>query len=187
MDLSHFSEQSDILAFRPRPIRVPVDRPKGQEWLNGPLVWAIDRPHSILYFFPRECPRIVVWPTTLTTSNDRQYWIGSTSARAVAYVEQDWLDRIERSTIFRYKMPFETFKAVGEVGMWVSSNVVHPLTCEVISGLPQRLEDASVELRALPSLIELKPIWNSTLHVSGIRLRNAAGWGAPGWPHSTPV
>jgi hypothetical protein len=187
MELSHFSELVDIFAFNPRPVRVPVDRPIGQEWLNGPLVWAIDRPHSILYLFPRECPRIVVWPTAQTTSNDRQYWTGSTSARAVAYVEQDWLDRIERATIFRYEMPFETFKAVGEVGMWVSPSVVLPSKCEVISRLPQRLADAGVELRALPTLVELKPIWNSTLHASGIRLRNASGWGAPGWPHSAPI
>lgn len=187
MELSHFSEQSDIVVFDPRPIGVPVDRPAGQEWLNGPLVWAIDRPHSILYLFPRECPRIVVWPTMQATSDDRQRWIGSTSARAVAYVEQEWLDQIESTTIFRYEMPPETFEAVGEVGMWVSRNSVRPSAREVISRLPDRLADAGVELRAQPSLIGLKPIWNSTLHASGIRLRNAAGWGVPGWPHSKPI
>ena len=187
MELSHFSEQSDIIAFDPRPIGVPVDRPTGQEWLNGPLVWAIDQPHSILYLFPRECPRIVVWPTTQTTEDDHRYWNGSTSARAVAYVEEEWHERIERATISRYEMPPTTFEAVGDIGMWVSRKSVRPTKREVISDLPHRLADAGVELRARSTLIGLKPIWDSTLHASGIRLRNAAGWGAPGWPHSAPI
>lgn len=187
MELSHFSEQSDIIAFDPRPIAVPVDRPDGQEWLNGPLVWAIDQPHSILYLFPRECPRIVVWPTTRTSLDDYRYWIGSTSARAVAYVEEEWLERIARATILRYMMPPATFEAVGDIGMWVSRKSVQPSGREVISDLSQRLAAAGVELRAQPTLLGLKPIWSSTLHASGIRLRNAIGWGAPGWPHSKPV
>lgn len=187
MELSHFSEQSDIIAFDPRPVGVPVDRPHGQEWLNGPLVWAIDQPHSILYLFPRECPRIVVWPTTRTSPEDYRHWIGSKSARAVAYVEEEWLERIARATIFRYTMPPRTFEAVGDIGMWVSLHSVQPSGCEVISDLSHRLASAGIELRAQSTLIGLKPIWDSTLHASGIRLRNATGWGAPGWPHSEPV
>lgn len=187
MELSHFSEQSDIIAFDPRPIAVPVDRPDGQEWLNGPLVWAIDQPHSILYLFPRECPRIVVWPTTRTSQDDYRNWLGSTSARAVAFVEEEWLERIARATIFRYTMPPATFEAVGDIGMWVTRHSVQPSGREVICDLSLRLAAVGVELRAQSTLIGLKPIWSSTLHASGIRLRNANGWGAPGWPHSKQV
>lgn len=52
MRLFHYSDDPGIAVFEPRPVRVPVDRPRGQEWLNGPLVWAIDGPHGILYPFP---------------------------------------------------------------------------------------------------------------------------------------
>lgn len=71
MRLFHISDQPDIAHFQPRPIRVPVDRPPGQDWLNGPLVWAIDELHQILYLFPRECPRIVIWATPFSTHADR--------------------------------------------------------------------------------------------------------------------
>ena len=184
VELSHFSEQADIEVFKPRSVRIPVDRPSGQEWLNGPVVWAIDQAHRILYLFPRECPRIVLWPTALTTPHDRQRWFGCTTARAVAYVERDWLERIERATILRYEMPPATFEPVGEVGMWVSRSTIRPTGCELIDDLPHWLAAAGVELRARPTLVELKPVWDSTLHASGIRLRNAINWGVPGWPHS---
>ena len=54
MRLFHYSEDPSIVVFEPRPVRVPAARRAGFEWLNGPLVWAIDEPHSILYLFPRE-------------------------------------------------------------------------------------------------------------------------------------
>lgn len=60
MRLFHFSEEPDIGHFEPRPVRTPAARRAGQEWLNGPLVWAIDEDHQRLYLFPRECPRIVL-------------------------------------------------------------------------------------------------------------------------------
>jgi hypothetical protein len=184
MELSHFSEEPDISLFEPQPVRVPVERPIGQEWLNGPLVWAIDQPHSILYLFPRECPRILVWPTKETTLRDRQRWLGGSTASAVAYVEHRWLERIRHTNVFRYDMPTATFEPVGDVGMWVSRTSVRPSFCEMIEDLPHRLVDAGVELRTRPNLTELKSVWKSSLHASGIRLRNAIGWGAPGWPHS---
>jgi len=67
MRLFHFSDDPRIEVFEPRSPRVLAVRPSGQQWLNGPLVWAIDESHSILYLFPRECPRVVIWPTRQTT------------------------------------------------------------------------------------------------------------------------
>ena len=84
MRLFHFSDDPDIAQFEPRPVRVPVERPAGREWLNGPLVWAIDDWHQPLYLFPRECPRILLWPTSRTTKQDRLRWMGDISARMVA-------------------------------------------------------------------------------------------------------
>jgi hypothetical protein len=33
-----------------------------------------------------------------------------------------------------------------------------------------------VELRVMESLLPLRGVWDSSLHASGIRLRNARGW-----------
>ena len=54
MRLFHFSEDAAITRFAPRPVAVPSARPREQEWLNGPLVWAIDEAHQPLYLFPRD-------------------------------------------------------------------------------------------------------------------------------------
>ena len=50
--LFHFSDNDTIKLFHPRPVCVPVERLKGLEWLNGPLVWAIDEWHQPMYMFP---------------------------------------------------------------------------------------------------------------------------------------
>jgi hypothetical protein len=176
MRLFHFGETSGIKAFDPRPVLVSAPRPKGQEWLNGPLVWAIDEAHGFLYFFPRECPRIFLWPTPSTTEEDRSMWMGRTSARAIAYVETAWLERIWRASLYRYEMPSETFEPVEDVGMWISRSTVEPTREEHFTCLPHQLSVSEVELRWLDDLASLRPVWGSTLHASGIRLRNAKGY-----------
>ena len=186
MRLSHFSDDGDIALFEPRPVRTAVARPEGQEWLNGPLVWAIDEPHEILYLFPRECPRILIWPTPLSTAQDQLEWMGSAKARAVAYVEAGWLARLRSATVWRYGMPTGSFIDTRDVGMWVSRSAVRPDQVEPLTNLECRLEEAGVELRALERLVSLKPVWQSSLHASGIRLRNAMDWGPPSWTHSAP-
>ncbi len=40
MRLFHFSEENNIEVFMPRQVEVATPRAQGQEWLNGPLVWA---------------------------------------------------------------------------------------------------------------------------------------------------
>ena len=62
-------------------------------------------------------------------------------------------------------------------GMWVSRSVVQQQVVEPVEDLPAALAAANVELRVMPSLLPLKGAWNTTLHASGIRLRNAQGWG----------
>ncbi len=186
MRLFHFSDNSEITTFEPRPIRVQVDRPAGQEWLNGPLVWAIDGAHEHLYLFPRECPRIVVWRTTTTTSSDMEQWFRGSACRAIAFVERAWLDRIEAGAIYRYDLPTAGFEDVGEVGMWVSRLPVRPIGVEALSPLQTELIRRDVELRVVDTLVPLKGVWETSLHASGIRLRNAQGWGKPAWTHSKP-
>jgi|ERR1035437_264431 hypothetical protein len=75
MRLFHFSEDPAIAKFDPRPVQVASDRPAGREWLNGPLVWAIEESHQRLYLFPRDCPRILLWATPKTTAEDVARWL----------------------------------------------------------------------------------------------------------------
>lgn len=184
MRLFHFSETLGLSKFIPRPVETPVARPVGYEWLNGPLVWAINEAHSFLYLFPRNCPRILLWETARTTDDDRLRWMGETDAWVVAYIEAHWEERLERSTVFRYELPPISFEDVGEIGMWISRSEVNTLEVVCLADLRGALKSASVELRIMESLTWLRPAWESTIHASGIRLRNAIGWGEPGWPHS---
>ncbi|CAA2107298.1 hypothetical protein MBUL_04092 [Methylobacterium bullatum] len=178
-DLFHFSEDPAIRVFAPRPVRVGVDRGPAGAWLNGPLVWAIDAAQGLLYLFPRDCPRIVIWPTERTSREDRRRWFGDVTGRAVAYVEEDWAERISTAAIERYRMPPGTFEPTGEPGTWVSKSPVVPTGHDTIRDLPGAMAAAGLELRTLPRLTPLAPIWRSTLHASGIRLRNAQDWVTP--------
>ncbi|MBY5557396.1 hypothetical protein HFO41_03070 [Rhizobium leguminosarum] len=174
MRLFHFSDDPDIAVFEPRPVRVPSVRPAGWEWLNGPLVWAIDADHDFMYLFPRDCPRILLWATADTPEAERRRWL--CDWRAVACVERHWLERLEAETIHRYEMPAESFEDLDDAGMWVARRRVIPLERTAISRLDQEFAPRRVELRVVDSLRPLKNLWNTNLHVSGIRLRNARDW-----------
>jgi hypothetical protein len=60
--------------------------------------------------------------------------------------------------------------------MWVSRAAVRPLGVEAMTDLPAQLEARGIELRVLESLAPLKDVWNTSLHASGLRLRNARDW-----------
>ena len=91
--LCHFSEDSTIELFEPRPVRAPSERGPGREWLNGPLVWAIDAWHAPMYFFPRDCPRILLWRKPATVEVDlERWWQGERNRRMLAHVETAWLE-----------------------------------------------------------------------------------------------
>jgi hypothetical protein len=176
--LFHFSDDPAIERFVPRPVRVPSVRPAGKEWLNGPLVWAIAEERQYLYLFPRDCPRIVVWSRSHTSREDHVRWLGETVPAdcAVAYVEERWLDRCLQAVIYRYELAVATFRDLDDAGMWVSSETVEPIAVERIDHLPAALATAGALLRVVPSLAPLRNVWTSSVHASGIRLRNAAGW-----------
>jgi hypothetical protein len=176
MPLFHFSEEEGIRRFEPRPVRIPSPRTPGREWLNGPLVWAIDDWHQPMYLFPRDCPRILMWPVANTTEEDRRAWWGERSCRMIAHIERRWLARLGSARLYRHELPQSSFEDLGDAGMWVSRSPVEPLRTELIADLPAALGENQVELRAMESLAPLKPAWESSLHVSGIRLRNARGW-----------
>lgn len=176
MRLFHFSDHPDIGRFVPRPPTVAAARPPGVEWLNGPLVWAIEEGRQAMYLFPRDCPRILLWPTQRTTEVDLERWFGRSTARILAHVEWAWFERLRAGRLYRYELPPGPFESLRDAGMWVARETVEPVAVEVIDDLPAALADQGVELRIMPSLTPLKDVWDSSLHASGIRLRNAAGW-----------
>lgn len=184
MRLYHFSDDPRIEVFVPRSVRVPAKRPAGSDWLNGPLVWAIDDDHQIMYLFPRECPRILLWPTDETKVEDREIWWQGSKAKRLAYIEQVWFEPLATGTIYRYEMPGEAFEDLDDAGMWVTKEPVRPLRRDTLTDLTAELRARDVELRVVESLTPLKGVWQTTLHASGIRLRNAQGWGKPSWTHS---
>ncbi len=49
MRLFHFSDDPAIARFVPRPVLVPPKRAPGLEWLDGPLVWAIEERLDFMY------------------------------------------------------------------------------------------------------------------------------------------
>ena len=184
MHLYHFSDDPDINVFIPRPVRVSVERPEGFEWLNGPLIWAIDEPHQAMYLFPRDCPRILLWATPNSTSQDIEHWWRGSPYKILAYIEKAWLESLKATPIYRYELPTKSFENLHDAGRWVSKEVVEPLRMDVLNDLVDELEAHDVELRVAQSLVPLKEVWRTSLHASGIRLRNAQGWGKPGWTHS---
>jgi hypothetical protein len=174
--LFHFSDDGSIGRFEPRPVRVPAQRAPGQEWLNGPLVWAVDEDRQATYCFPRDCPRILLWQTAETTSADVTAWWGSRSCRMLAYVETTWLPAMESSSLFRYELGTGPFRPTVDEWMWVSPEPVEPIDVVRLDDLPAVLASLGVELCVVDELAPLRAAFDSTLHVSGIRLRNAATW-----------
>lgn len=182
MALFHFSDDPAIARFEPRPVRVPAERAPGMEWLNGPLVWAIDAAHQALYLFPRDCPRILAWARPGSTDADIDRWMGPGRPAMVAFVEWAWFERLKTGAVHRYALPAERFEALQDAGMWISREAVTPQAMETLEDLPATLAELGVELRLMESLLPLKDLWTTSLHASGIRMRNAQGWAAAGQP-----
>ncbi|MGV0876466.1 DUF6886 family protein [Martelella sp. FLE1502] len=174
MRLFHFSDDAAIPLFKPRLVLVPSQRAPGMEWLNAPLVWAIEERVDFMYLFPRDCPRILIWATEQTSDADKLKWLGS--YRAAAYVERERFADLSAAKLYRYDLPTDSFEDLHDAGMWVSRAAVEPLGCDTLFDLPSTFTSRGVDLRVVDSLLPLKALWETTLHASGIRLRNAKGW-----------
>ncbi len=172
--LFHFSDDPSIEVFTPRSVQVPAQRPPGMEWLNGPLVWAIEESHQPMYLFPRDCPRILIWATPESSGSDKEAWLGT--SETVAYIERHCLDELDSTTLYRYEFPSNSFENLQDAGMWVSRETVTPIRRDTITNLRDQLVNLGVDLRVVESLVPFRELWETSLHVSGIRLRNARGW-----------
>ena len=170
MRLFHFSEDPTITEFVPR---VPDHRPG-----IDPYVWVVDEERAWTYYFPRDCPRVLLWPTAATNPEDLDRWFVGNPAARIACIEHAWLARMRSVPIYRYELDPANFVPLeGDGWMLVSREVERPIAMEP---LPSDLVDAlccdGAEVRVMQDLTPLWGAWEHSFHFSGIRLRNAQNW-----------
>jgi hypothetical protein len=177
-EVLHFSEDPTITQFVPHVAATAR--------VTDAYVWAVDAQRAPAYWFPRQCPRVLTWPTANSAASDVVRIIGPSGAARVHAVEYAWLERMRLVRLFAYRLPAGPFRPFEEPeplrrdgdpepSAHVAEVPVRPL------GPPERVgdlfalhEEAGIELRVLR---RLWPFWDavtaSTLGFSGIRLRNA--------------
>lgn len=174
----HFSEDPAITVFVPHvaaSARVP-----------DPCVWAVDAQRAPAYWFPRQCPRVLAWVGSGTTSADAARVIGPSGASRVHAVEYAWLERMRTVRLYAYRLPAEPFHPFAEPeparrdgapepSAHVARVPVRPLgPPEPVGDLFALHDGAGIELRVLPQLWTFwAAVTGSTLGFSGIRLRHA--------------
>jgi hypothetical protein len=181
MRLFHFSQDPEIRVFHPR---APVRHPESE-----PLVYAIDEWHSPLYFFPRDCPRIALWPEFATTSSDRSQFQADCASRILIYLDQSSETYWREGKLFRYEFSRKDgFEDCKDHGVWVSRGSATPIAKEELTDLPKLALEADVDVSVVPQLGAVarqlynyeEMRFNTTLHVSMIRLALLPGWDGPG-------
>ncbi|RXZ83644.1 hypothetical protein EBB07_04465 [Paenibacillaceae bacterium] len=169
MKLYHFSENPAIPLFEPRKLPYRMNEPA--------QVWAIDAFHAPHYFFPRDCPRVCIWPMETTTEQDYARFFGHSGTSRMIAIESGWLEKVRTGTIYRYRFDpaqFQLYEA--NAGYYTSTNTVKPAAVEIIDNLLGELADLNIEVRITPSLMPLKEaILASTVNFSMIRMKNAVG------------
>lgn len=177
MKLFHFSEDPGITTFVPRS---PEKRPEVE-----PMVWAVDEERAWTYLFPRDCPRVLLWPTAETTDADLGRWFGGTANARIACIEWRWLAAMHSTSLYRYEMDPVRFRPLeDDPWMLVSFEEEMPVSMEPVGNLVEALAAEEVELRLMPGPAPLYGAWEHSFHFSGIRLRNAVGW--PQLPPAPP-
>lgn len=166
-EVLHFSEDPSITEFVPH-VAATAQVP-------GAYVWAVDADHAPSYWFPRNCPRALIWATPRTTQSDRDMFLG-TSWRVHA-IEYRWLAAMQSTVLYAYRFSADDFAPFGapEPHARVATRTLRPLgPPQSIGSLLEAHAAAGIELRLLTNLW---PYWKrviaSTLGFSGIRLRNA--------------
>lgn len=125
--LYHFSEESDIRRFVPR-------KNQNREGFP-PVVWAIDEEHQYTYFFPRNCPRIVVRATPDMSDEDRERFFGLSQADTIITIESRWYARVADCTIYRYAFEEDLFELHDRTaGYYISSHTIMPVAVTPLNG-----------------------------------------------------
>ncbi|CAG7642363.1 DUF6886 family protein [Paenibacillus allorhizosphaerae] len=167
MKLYHFSEQSDIRSFTPRQLDYRQNEPA--------MVWTIDEFHAPHYYFPRDCPRVCIWPSDDTTEADIQRFFGHSVTKRVVAIESRWFERVKSAAIYRYEFAPDQFSLYeANAGYYTSTQTVQPVSVERMDDLLHSLTCLDIEVRITPSLFPLKEaILSSTVNFSMIRMKYA--------------
>jgi Family of unknown function (DUF6886) len=164
--LFHFSEDPAIELFVPH---VPVSNPT-----QSPSVWAIDAERQPAYWFPRQCPRVVVWAQVGGESEFRETF--DTAGLRLHGIEDRWRERLAATRLYRYELPAGTFRPWEAArGQWVSHEPVRPARVADVGDLVALHAAHDIELRYLPSIEALARLavsdrWEFSL----IRMANAS-------------
>jgi Family of unknown function (DUF6886) len=164
--LHHFSEDPTITRFVPH---VPATNPG-----HAPAVWAIDAEHAALYWFPRDCPRVTVWPgDDAQIDSFRVAFV--TTARRVHAIETGWLAAMRSTRLYRYDLDGASFSRWTEAaGQWISFEAVVPVAVRPLGDLIQMHADEGIELRIVPTLWPLHDqVVAGPWEFSIVRMRNA--------------
>jgi len=166
--LWHYSEDPSLATFRPHTPATNPDAP--------PQVWAVDTRHAPMFWFPRDCPRGCIWPSSRTTAEDRERFFGQSATARLHVMEAGWLDRMRACRLYAYRLPTGPFRPDDTVGgYWVTTATVEATERVAAGDLLDLHAAAGIELRITPSI---RPFWDqvvaSTVEFSGSRLRNAA-------------
>jgi hypothetical protein len=147
--LYHFSEDDSIEIFIPQEKQNRPDFPA--------VVWAIDEEHAFTYFFPRDCPRIVLRKSDDTSEKNLELFFGNTTADTIVVVENEWFTKISDQKLYRYSFNDENFQLFDKTaGYYISHHIVEPIKVDVVTDLIQRLINKGVELRFTPNLNPLR-------------------------------
>ena len=170
--LYHFSEDPNIVRFVPHVPRTNLSQP--------PAVWAIDRKHAPLYWFPRDCPRIAVYPFHEGQRAEFEARF-TTSALRIHAIESEWLERMRSVKIYRYELDSAAFSPWEEAnGQWISATEVMPSSVTPIGDLLAAHAAAGIELRLVPSLWPLHDVVReSGFDFSIVRMHNAQARTSP--------
>jgi hypothetical protein len=158
--LFHFSEDAGIERFVPH---VPASNPT-----QPPAVWAIDEAHAPLYWFPRDCPRVTVWPWD-DAGRPHFAEVFETDAARLHVIEKRWLERMHTVELFRYDLPDDTFEPWADAyGQYVSRVDVVPVSVQPVGDLVQLHARAGIELRVVDSLHGVRELaisdeWNFSI------------------------
>jgi len=136
--LFHISEEENILRFLPRISK--------KQWNNEQYVWAIEANKLHNYLLPRACPRICVDLKQVTTPID---WLPlkNKSVKAVIFVPENWKEKIQNCTLFKYEFIATNFKLIDKIaGYYVSDKTEIPISKIEIKNCLQALNLLNVEL-----------------------------------------
>lgn len=154
--LFHFSEKPDIKKFFPLII----------SYNNLPAcVWAIDEEHSVNYFFPRDCPRIIYAKSENMNPRDTDKFFADTNADKIITVENENKERLSEAVIYKYTFDEKGFQLQDKIaGYYIAYNEIIPLKCERMHNLIDKIKNKGVELRFTDDLNSLRiEILNSSI------------------------